>query len=93
VFFELGITILESMTRETLSNEVTKIKLEVIKKINLTATILITDFQDAMNAFARALHHLQYIPDHQPEWCVAEQSHHKMHEIQKKLAEEKFETI
>jgi hypothetical protein len=93
VFFELGITILESMTRETLSNEVTKIKLEVKNIFWLQLNVPLTDFQDAMNAFARALHHLQYIPDHQPEWCVAEQSHHKMHEIQKRLAEANSETI
>jgi hypothetical protein len=46
-----------------------------------------------MNAFAKAMHHLQYIPDCQPEWCVAEQSHHKMHEIKKKLAEENSPAI
>ncbi|XP_065342468.1 SET domain-containing protein SmydA-8-like [Cloeon dipterum] len=38
--------------------------------------------KEALDAFTKALYHLQYIPDCQPEWCVAEQSHHKMHELQ-----------
>jgi hypothetical protein len=49
--------------------------------------------QDALNAFALALEHLQYIPDCQPEWCVAEQSHHKMHELKKMLEEVNAENV
>ncbi|XP_059478254.1 SET domain-containing protein SmydA-8-like [Neocloeon triangulifer] len=68
VYYELGMTILETIKRDDETDPSKESKLK-----------------EASDSFEMSLNHLQFIPDCQPEWCVAEQAHHKIHELQNKL--------